>query len=403
MRNDVKKISIFFIAIFLLTFVTSCNSSNAGIAPPSPDSSNSTEAGLAADTSSGINTPARLPAANNKKPISPLTIIIIVIAIIVAALLGMPVMAHMSTKREEEEGLDAQGEQELQMEPEKNQETQPHSKPVQFHAFWNKHIYPEVWQTLLVYISSGHNGLIGVSNDFERRKTAPSEQYEDSSSMSGEPIQRGTEITVIPELKNFRFNPPMAKVLFLEDWHCIEFRMQASLGSKFQPNEMVEGQISFYVGPLLIGANELYVIMMDTESSKLDQAADQIRYPVRNSTSPYRAIFVSYSHNDAFIVDKLELAYKALGDEYLRDILILRGGEEWNPALLKKIDQADVFQLCWSEASKQSTYVEQEWRHALAVNRQNFIRPVYWQKPMPEPPPELSKIHFAFVDMKENI
>jgi len=96
------------------------------------------------------------------------------------------------------------------------------------------------------------------------------------------------------------------------------------------------------------------------------------------------------------IVEMIGRAYRALGMTFLRDVEILRSGEEWNPALLKLIETADIFQLYWSEAARISGYVEQEWRHALAQGKQRFIRPLYWKKPMPEPPRELSGLHFAF-------
>jgi hypothetical protein len=97
-------------------------------------------------------------------------------------------------------------------------------------------------------------------------------------------------------------------------------------------------------------------------------------------------------------VKQLEQAYRALGLEYLRDVRILRSGEKWNPALLEAIERADIFQLCWSMAAKQSVYVRKEWRYALTLQRPSFIRPVYWETPMPAAPRQLAKIHFAYLD-----
>jgi hypothetical protein len=85
-----------------------------------------------------------------------------------------------------------------------------------------------------------------------------------------------------------------------------------------------------------------------------------------------------------------------LGMQSLRDVHVLRSGEEWHPALLRHIEQADIFQLYWSNNAKHSTYVEHEWRHALTQTRPSFIRPLYWEQPMPDPPPELAAIHFAY-------
>ena len=86
-----------------------------------------------------------------------------------------------------------------------------------------------------------------------RRKIAPADSYNDSSSMARQHIRRGTEISVYPELRGVRFNPPFANVLWLEDWHCIQFRMQAV--ESFGPSE---GRVAFYVGPILIGETQLY-------------------------------------------------------------------------------------------------------------------------------------------------
>ncbi len=123
-------------------------------------------------------------------------------------------------------------------------------------------------------------------------------------------------------------------------------------------------------------------------------AADQPETQV--TTDPYQGIFLSYSHKDTFVVQQLERAYTVLGMQSLRDVHILRSGEEWHPALLRHIEQADIFQLYWSNNAKHSTYVEQEWRHALTQARPSFIRPAYWEEPMPDPPPELAAIHFAY-------
>ncbi|MFN8379107.1 MAG: toll/interleukin-1 receptor domain-containing protein [Anaerolineae bacterium] len=119
--------------------------------------------------------------------------------------------------------------------------------------------------------------------------------------------------------------------------------------------------------------------------------------PSNATADPYDAIFCSYSHKDTAIVERVERAYKALGIDYLRDVTTLRSGEEWNPRLLAMIDEADIFQLFWSNASAESRYVQQEWEHALSLGRSGaFIRPVYWQQPMPKAPEKLSHLHFHF-------
>ena len=64
------------------------------------------------------------------------------------------------------------------------------------------------------------------------------------------------------------------------------------------------------------------------------------------------------------------------------------------------IVNADVFQLFWSTNSIESDFVRQEWEFALNLGRPSFIRPVYWEEPMPErteiglPPASLRALHF---------
>lgn len=65
------------------------------------------------------------------------------------------------------------------------------------------------------------------------------------------------------------------------------------------------------------------------------------------------------------------------------------------------IEEADVFQLFWSTSSMRSTFVRQEWEHALQLRRNDFVRPVYWEDPLPAdpalglPPETLAALHFC--------
>ena len=81
--------------------------------------------------------------------------------------------------------------------------------------------------------------------------------------------------------------------------------------------------------------------------------------------------------------------------------MTLRAGEVWDQRLLEIIKQADVFQLFWSWNALSSPLVREEWRQALALNRPHFVRPVYWEEPLPEqaglPPVELRRLHFQRV------
>jgi hypothetical protein len=94
---------------------------------------------------------------------------------------------------------------------------------------------------------------------------------------------------------------------------------------------------------------------------------------------------------------------KVFGDEYVRKHTRLRAGEEWSDQLQQLIEEADVFQLFWSSNSMHSPFVRREWECALSLRRPNFIRPCYWQTPLPAcpeknlPPEELRRVHFQLI------
>ena len=260
---------------------------------------------------------------------------------------------------------------------------------IQFKAYYPKEVKPEVWYSVLAYAYIEMVEEL-VRKDSETYLGTKSKQYRKGEAKTTQSITRGTEITVVPELPGCQFNPSRSSILWLEDMHRLEFRMRATNNAPgFSLNTSGNGRISFYVGSILIAEIKMSVYCSDEVDTDPD-------YPDTDSTAEqYKSVFVSYAHNDTSIVRELEKAYVALGMKYLRDVNILRSGEKWNPALLKKIEEADIFQLCWSTAAKKSTYVKQEWQHALKLQRQSFLRPVYWETPMPDPPDELRSIHFA--------
>jgi hypothetical protein len=297
----------------------------------------------------------------------------------------------------------------------------PQIRDAQFTVYHPKEVAPERWDTMLVYayISKMQEW---VYEDAQAR-LGQAGSYGQRSDRAKQDIAKGAEIVVVPELPGCQFNPPTDRFHWFEDVHRREFRLRPTpevVG--FELGKAVNGRVAFYIGPILIAevaiwafisnqagdvssnherlsppvASAVPMCLIDT-SGMAESVPSSILAEHNITTSiPYNAIFVSYAHEDSFIVKHLGVAYKALGMRFLRDQEVLRSGEKWNPALLCLIEQADIFQLFWSRAARQSRYVEQEWRHALQQNRGNFIRPVYWQKPMPEPPKELEHIHFSY-------
>jgi hypothetical protein len=295
----------------------------------------------------------------------------------------------------------------------------PLIRDARFTVYHPKEIAPEQWRTLLIYAHVSEMQE-WVYKDAQVRLGQP-ESYGQRSDRATQDIPKGAEIVIIPELPGCQFNPPVDRFWWFEDVHRREFRFRPTPEVPgFTPGTAVNGRVSFYIASILIAEVAIWAFISDQADGATDAhgGSSPRSAPLMSLTAPsgvasvpsgtsgqhnmitatpYSAIFVSYAHEDGAVVGRLGAAYKALGMTFLRDQEVLRSGERWNPRLLALIEQADLFQLCWSQAARQSHHVGQEWRHALQQNRDNFIRPVYWQKPMPEPPEELSDIHFCYL------
>jgi hypothetical protein len=272
---------------------------------------------------------------------------------------------------------------------------------VQFTVYRPRVVQPRRWYPLLAFAHLA-----------ERRPDAPADEpdpvaevyrqarevlgkqakdYHDVTQDSRAAVPREGEITFVPEVPGVEFNPPRRTFLWQESVHREEFRLRAAPDLD---GKTVRGRLTVFLGTLIL-ADVSLSIKVDSSARPAEEEPAQ---PA--SARPYRRIFASYSHRDLHVVQQVEHFTRAMGDEYLRDWTHLRAGEVWNDRLRHLIEQADVFQLFWSSNSMQSPYVRQEWEHALSLGRPNFIRPVYWEEPLPTssdgslPPEELRRIHF---------
>jgi hypothetical protein len=116
---------------------------------------------------------------------------------------------------------------------------------------------------------------------------------------------------------------------------------------------------------------------------------------VGDHATRFRRAFISYASTDrAAVLARLQVL-RAAGIEYFQDI-DMEPGERWERELYRRIDDADLFLLFWSQAAKDSTWVHREVQYALErADGCPEIRPVVLEGP-PVPPPweELSTLHF---------
>jgi hypothetical protein len=282
---------------------------------------------------------------------------------------------------------------------------------VQFTVYRPQTIRPGVWYPMLAFAHLAErrpDGPADAPDPIEQVKALARQALGDRTSAYASPtsdargaIPKEGELTFVPTMEGVEFNPPRRVFRWLEDVHKEDFRLRANAGPQGQ---VLRGQLTVFLGAFILADVHLAI--------KLDETAVQPPTTPEGpmvalsptlepaQASPYRKIFPSYSHRDSEIVEQAQRLGAALGDVYLRDRTMLRSGEEWSARLLELIDEADVFQLFWSSNSMLSEYVRQEWEYANSLARRNFIRPTYWEEPMPRsddpllPPDSLRSLHF---------
>ena len=265
---------------------------------------------------------------------------------------------------------------------------------VRFSSFYPAKEQFQQWHDLLVYahLDSMYSQIQRDAYKVFKGSEAPSNR---STSKKTATIKKGAVLSVAPFGQGIEFDPKRIEVEWNGSWKRAQF--------KFRVNENTENKIIYpaeigvFIGAIRICTID-FTVTIDEIKNRSDQKKRKNKQR-RKSALPYRHIFVSYSHRDKNIVDACANVERALGDGILIDYKNLRSGEEWDEGLLKLIDKADVFQLFWSKNSAQSKPVEREYKYALKKRRKYFIRPVYWQEPMPEPPKKLGKLHFHYLEL----
>lgn len=281
----------------------------------------------------------------------------------------------------------------------------PIADNLQFTAYRPKGIRPNVWAKMFVFAHlderpswlneddrSPHEEVIAQAQQLLGKKF---DEYRHSTDDSRLAVPREGEITMLPEVSGIEFNPPR-RSFFWKDGvavHTESFDMRANPSLDGQT---ARGRLTIFLGRIILAEISLAIRVDQQYIAQPNSAAttDDRHGQERSASRAFRKVFASYSHRDLGIVEEMERHARSFGDEYLRDWVHLRSGERWHDGLQQLIRAADVFQLFWSPNSAQSEFVAQEWQYALALGRDTFVRPTYWQDPMPDPPEQLRSLHF---------
>jgi hypothetical protein len=225
---------------------------------------------------------------------------------------------------------------------------------------------------------------------------APFERYHAYHEPARGAVRHGATITVESWIEGGECRPPHAVLRWLPPLVETTFEVRY-LGS--QP--VASGGLRLFVDGVVVAETPLSLPIVTNH----DVPADRVGSAAFVDAVRHRRVFASYSHRDRHVVRLLASAARVLGDEYVIDFDALRSGERWAARVEELIRTADAFELFWSTNSMRSQHVRHEWELALALNRDNFIKPVYWQEPRPEdppslPPPELNALHFSKLEIK---
>ena len=282
---------------------------------------------------------------------------------------------------------------------------------VQFTVYRPQAIRPGVWYPMLAFAHLAEprpDAATDAPDPIEQVRALAHQAlgnrasaYASPSSDSRGAIPKEGDLTFVPTMDGVEFNPPRRVFRWLEDVHKEEFRLRVDAGHE---GSVLRGQLTVFLGAFILADVNLAIKLEESAAPPpAAQASPGVASPPDFEpahASPYRKIFPSYSHRDSDIVEQAQRLGAAMGDVYLRDRTALRSGEEWSARLLELIDEADVFQLFWSSHSMRSEYVRREWEYAESLARRNFIRPTYWEEPMPHsddplmPPDSLQSLHF---------
>jgi hypothetical protein len=251
--------------------------------------------------------------------------------------------------------------------------------------------YPEAmapwsWATLEVFLYlRDYRELVG--SEIRRLQDREDLDYSAMSSELPRSLPAGCPIRVCLQSSALRCNPSETTIHWHEPYNRLPFRISPLDQAKDGYSASLD--IDLFADDLPVASMRPAIAVNSQLHGEQAKATADAAW--------YEDIFASYAREDLKLVRHLKERYEALGLYLFVHLDDLRSGDLWRAALFRRIDESDLFQLFWSEHARRSKYVAAEWQHALRaqdVKGGRFIRPVYWEDPMPPIPEELAQINF---------
>jgi hypothetical protein len=261
---------------------------------------------------------------------------------------------------------------------------------VRFAAYYPKEIPVDSWQPVKAYAMLGY-AQDAVAADAEGGDVAklPNILY-DRNRNPRYRIPEGAQVSVIPYMDGFQFNPSVGSIGFYRTWHRFDFEVRAV---DARLDEATNGYLTFLVDGLIVADVPLSIYVAGHLKSDYKPG---IRRVFRK---PYRAVYASFADANRQLAGRFQRVYDALGMYTLRDVMEMRAGGDWSNDLLRYVDEAEVFQLFWSNAAAESEVVTQEIERAVARSAEveNFIRPTVWDQTTTELPAAIKNVKLAYL------
>lgn len=200
----------------------------------------------------------------------------------------------------------------------------------------------------------------------------------------GTMIERGSKLTLELSMRGLHVDDPIQQIIWQGRSVSRQFEVLTA-DAKLGP---AVGTLTVLQNSTPIGVIRFKVTVGGAKSVLLQSHAT-------GEAQRYQLAYISYaSQNRAEVIRRVQML-SAVGIKYFQDVLNLEPGEHWKETLFLKIDESDVFFLFWSQAAKESAWVQREWQYGLEKKGDSFIHPVIIEgPPIALPPPELAHLHF---------
>lgn len=201
------------------------------------------------------------------------------------------------------------------------------------------------------------------------------------------PIKNGDKITInLTMTDGVAIDEPLQE--FVWRGHFIECDFGCELTKK---------NLKSALGKAIIAINNVPRGDLKFTIDVVSEEMDKVYAPVE--TRRYSKIFISYAHADYSQVRGIAEGCKMNGSDYFFDRHTLQAGDIFKDKILKYIDNADLFVLCWSKNAAESEWVQIERKHALELierdNHQLSIYPLSMPPEAPLPADMSDKYNFA--------